>query len=147
VRTLLTAAVLSGRDAYEFVDGAPPAGEADYWLQEVTTDGSDHWYGPAHLAAAALPPALRLAQNHPNPFNPRTSFSFGLPRPGRAVLAIYDVRGAGVATVVDADLPAGEQSVEWNGLCNGGTPVPSGVYFARLETAAGVRTVKVTLAR
>jgi hypothetical protein len=146
-RTMLSETGLSGLDAYEFVDPAPPAGEADCWLQESTTDGSDNWYGPAHLAAAGVPTALRLAQSHPNPFNPHTSFGFSLPQPGRDVLAIYDLRGARVATVVDAELPAGEQSAEWVGLGAGGTPVPSGVYFARLETPVGVRTVKVTVAR
>jgi immune inhibitor A len=146
-RVRLSQTLLSGTDFYDFIDPAPPTGQAEYWLQEMTADGSENWYGPARLAAATIPTALRLAQNHPNPFNPRTSFSFGLPHPGRLMLAIYDVRGTRVATLVDTDLPAGEQSVEWTGLGDDGTPMPSGVYFARLETAAGVRTVKVTLAK
>jgi len=88
-----------------------------------------------------------LDQNRPNPFNPGTMFSFNLPQPGRAVLAIYDVRGTRVARLVDAALPAGGHRVEWAGMDDDGMPAPSGVYFARLETESGVRSVKVTLTK
>jgi len=63
------------------------------------------------------------------------------------MLAIYDMRGARVASLVNADLSAGERSVEWSGTNDEGMAVPSGVYFVRLETMEGVRTVKVTLAK
>ena len=90
---------------------------------------------------------LALTSVAPNPFNPRTTISYSLPKSGRVTLAIYDVRGARIATLVDADLSAGEQSVEWAGLGDGGTPISSGVYFARLQTSEGVRTLKVTLTK
>jgi hypothetical protein len=83
----------------------------------------------------------------PNPFNPQTMFSYRIDRPGHVTLRIYDLRGARVATLVDADQPVGEQSVKWNGTNDRGASVPSGVYLARLETGPGVRVVKVTLAR
>jgi hypothetical protein len=146
-RVRLSQSLLSGQAAYEFIDPTPPIGEAEYWLQEMTTAGSENWYGPAQLGAASIPTLLRMAQNHPNPFNPRTTISYSLPKSGRVTLAIYDVRGARVATLVDSDLSAGEQIAEWGGLDDQGTPVPSGVFFARLQTSEGVRTVKVTLAK
>ena len=146
-RLRLTREMLSGQEVYDFVDPTPPIGPTDYWLQEVTTDGSGIWYGPAHLEAATVPLALRLEQNQPNPFNPRTTFSFSLPKPGRVLLVILDLRGTRLATVVDSDLPAGEHRVQWNGLDSHGLAAPSGVYFARLETAAGMRAMKMTLAR
>ncbi len=61
-RTLLGEAALSGPHSYEFVDLAPPAGATDYWLEEVTTDGSVNWYGPAHMSAAVVPAALVLGR-------------------------------------------------------------------------------------
>lgn len=135
------------RVQYSVVDPEPPAEAVAYWLQESTTDGTTIWYGPAQLEAAPIPVALRFGQNHPNPFNPGTTFSFVLPKAGHVTLAIYDVRGALTATLIDADLPAGEQGGEWNGLDARSAPVPSGVYFARLATPSGARTVKVTVAR
>ncbi len=123
-RVRLSEVLLSGLETYDFIDPAPPAGAADYWLQEVTTDGSENWYGPAHLAAAAIPTVLVLSQNHPNPFNPRTTISCSLPQAGRVTLAIYDLRGARVATLVDAELAAGEQNVEWDGPVTGARACP-----------------------
>ena len=146
-RTLLGEAMVSGPSTYEYVDQAPPVGAADYWLEEVTTDGSVYWYGPAHLSAAAVPAMLALRQNHPNPFNPRTELRYSLPYAGRVALAVYDLRGGRVTTLVEAEMPAGEWTVEWDGLDGLGVAVPSGVYLARLKTPAGIQTVKMMLTR
>jgi flagellar hook assembly protein FlgD len=99
------------------------------------------------LAAAPVPDALQLHQNQPNPCNPLTTISYSLPKAGHVTLAIHDVRGALVATLVAAEVQAGEHAVEWRGLDSQGLAVPSGVYLARLETATGVRVVKVIMAR
>jgi hypothetical protein len=146
-RVRLTTAPVPAATAREFYDATAPAAATDYWLQAWTTTVSDTWYGPAHLAAIPIPTALALSQNHPNPFNPRTTLNYSLPVADRVKLVVYNVRGARVATLVDADQAAGEQTVEWAGTDDRGANVPSGLYFARLETAAGVRTVKVTLAK
>jgi hypothetical protein len=145
VRTLLGDAVPIEMDSYEFTDAAAPIGPADYWLQEMTTDGSENWYGPAHLAAAVVPVVLRLHQNRPNPFNPRTTFHYSLPHAGQVRLALYDLRGARLATLVDAVLQPGEWDAEWDGKDADGMIVSSGVYVAKLETPGGIQTVKVTV--
>jgi hypothetical protein len=146
-RIQLSQSLLSGQESYLFIDATPPSGPAEYWLQEETTDGSTIWYGPAPLAAIPVPSALRLNQNHPNPCNPMTTISYSLPKAGRVTLAIHDVRGALVATLVDGEVQAGDYAVVWRGMDNQAIAVPSGMYLARLETATGVRVVKVTMAR
>ncbi|MBK7190052.1 MAG: hypothetical protein IPH86_15625 [bacterium] len=134
-RIRVSQTLLGGRQEYDFVDPMPPATAVDYWLQEIAADGRENWYGPAYLEAAPIPTALRLGQNQPNPFNPRTTFSFSVPKSGRVLLGIYDVRGAQIATIFDADMPAGEQVAEWGGLPHNGSwawPVFfafPGVYF------------------
>ena len=90
---------------------------------------------------------LELAQNHPNPFNPATTFRYVLPGRGHARLAIFDVRGREVAVLVDGLQTAGEHAVEWNGRSGRGYAVPSGVYLARLEADGEIRTRKIVLAR
>ncbi len=74
-----------------------------------------------------------LAQNHPNPFNPRTEISFSLEKAGPVSLKVFDARGRLMARLVDGDLPAGPQRVAWDGARDDGRPVASGVYFYQLE--------------
>jgi hypothetical protein len=64
---------------------------------------------------SAIHSALSLSQNHPSPCNPRTTFEFSLPAAGRVNLTVYGVRGQRVASLVDADLPAGVHQATWDG--------------------------------
>jgi PKD repeat protein len=102
---------------------------------------------PVAVPGAARAPAVTLWASGSGPSNPRTSFGFSLPQAGRASLVVYDVRGARVATLVDADLPAGEQGAQWGGTNERGEAMPSGVYFCRLVAGGGVRTVKFALVK
>lgn len=84
--------------------------------------------------------------NFPNPFNPRTTIRYTLPSRGPVTVSIYDASGARIATLVDhEDRAAGAYSLEWDGRSESGAPVSSGVYFARIEHAGGVKTKKMTL--
>lgn len=130
-----------------YVDEPAPDGELTYWLKLRDEGGEGFWLGPTVVEGSGVPEALALTSIAPNPFNPRTTIRFELPRAGWAVLALYDLRGRRVRTLVEGFKMAGYQSIEWDGLADGGLAVPSGVYFARLETEAGVRTTKLTLAR
>ena len=72
--------------------------------------------------------------------------SFRLMEPGKAVeLAIYDLRGARVRTLVQEALGAGVHSRRWDLRDDRGQTLPSGMYFARLKTSHGVLTRKITL--
>lgn len=82
----------------------------------------------------------------PNPFNPATRIYFTLPAPTAVQLDIYDVAGRLVRRLVEGDLPAGPQAVEWDGRNRGGVPVASGVYFARLN-AGGTATARLVLVK
>jgi hypothetical protein len=95
-----------------------------------------------------VPPArLVLEQNIPNPFNPVTTIRFALPSASRVTLAVYDVKGRCIATLVDGRLPAGERRVEWNARDSRGNPVSSGVYFYRIQTNGKTMSRKMVLLR
>jgi len=98
----------------------------------------------ANPAAAPQEPGgrTRILGNAPNPFNPRTSISFELARPGPVRLDIHDVRGRLVARLVDAPYPAGRHSAVWDDR-----KVASGVYFARLVADGRTEVHKMTLLR
>ncbi len=93
----------------------------------------------------ALPKELVLSQNHPNPFNPSTTISFGLPRDEQITVNIYDVSGAFVRSLAKGRFSAGYHSLTWDARNNSGHTVSTGTYFYRLETTSKVITKKATL--
>jgi hypothetical protein len=96
--------------------------------------------------APALRSVLRLSAT-PNPFNPSTRLRFELPVAGPARLAIVDVAGRHVRTIVDGVLDAGPQERSWDGRDDAGTSVGSGVYFARLQSGAHRASFPLVLVR
>ena len=81
----------------------------------------------------AIPPApLALHQNHPNPFNPKTTISFSISATGPVDLSVYDAGGKLVRTLVHDVLPEGLKEITWDGKDTRGNPVSSGVYLYRL---------------
>jgi hypothetical protein len=78
---------------------------------------------------------------------PRVGLRIELPAPMRATLAIYDVMGRRVSTVLARELLAGRTSVEWDGHDGSGMTVSSGIYFARLTCSLGARVARVPLIR
>ncbi|HEX7344803.1 MAG TPA: T9SS type A sorting domain-containing protein, partial [bacterium] len=76
----------------------------------------------------------------PNPFNPRTTFSFDLPEAGLVNLAIYDISGRLLATLVSGYRDAGSHSVDFDG-----TNLVSGIYIYRLNASSFDATGKIVL--
>jgi len=91
--------------------------------------------------------AARLAQNHPNPFNPSTEIRFSLPRAGTAELAVYDLFGRRVRTLVQGELAAGPHAVRWDGRDEAGERLPSGMYLYRLLADGTTFTRKAVLVK
>jgi len=72
-------------------------------------------------------PVLNLT-NYPNPFNPSTRIEFTLAEDSEVELAVYDLKGRLVERLIDKEMSAGKQTVDWDGQ-----NVSSGIYFCRLE--------------
>ena len=81
-----------------------------------------------HDETITLPREIRLLQNFPNPFNPRTTIRCALPKDADVELAVFDLLGRQVALLVDERREAGWHSVLWDA-----TPFASGVYLYRLR--------------
>lgn len=81
---------------------------------------------------------VQLRQNHPNPFNPTTQIKYVVERPGQVRLQVYSMAGKLVRTLVDAHHDeARTYEATWSGRDNSGRPLPSGVFFYRLESPNG----------
>jgi hypothetical protein len=92
--------------------------------------------------SGSVPADIFLAQNYPNPFNPTTTIQYGIPQPSSVTLAVYDMLGQKVSTLVDDDLQAGDYSVEFDG-----SGLASGVYLYRLMAGNAELTRKFLLLR
>jgi len=92
-----------------------------------------------------LPENVSLSQNYPNPFNGQTSIAFAIAYTGDVELAIFNVAGQKIATLVQGEHNAGSYSVIWNGKDSYGKAVSSGVYYYRLKADGRVETMKMTL--
>ncbi len=121
--------------SYRFQDAsADVEREPFYKVQAIHLDGSCRWFGPVQVAGAAgvssgsRPHSFRLEPIRPNPFNPQASIAFELPEAAVVTLAVYDVSGRQVATVVEGQLPAGSHEMIWNAA-----DLPSGIYFVCLK--------------
>ena len=89
-----------------------------------------------------------LLANVPNPFNPRTEIAFELPASGPVRLAIHDLAGRLVRTIIDGDhLAAGSHRRDWNGHDDAGRIVAAGVYLYVLETGNTRTTRTMTLVK
>jgi uncharacterized protein (DUF362 family) len=87
---------------------------------------------------------FELFQNYPNPFNPATMIRYRLNRPVLVVLAIYNVLGEKVTTLVNESQSQGSKRVIWNGTDEHGKTVASGVYFCILKAGEFTQSKKIT---
>lgn len=93
--------------------------------------------GPGPVAEIG---GLRVA---PNPTRGAALLIFTLPAAQAVRADVYDVAGRPVRHLVDDVLPAGAQSIGWDGNDAGGQRATAGLYFIRVVTAAGARRTKV----
>ncbi|HOX24156.1 MAG TPA: right-handed parallel beta-helix repeat-containing protein [Candidatus Krumholzibacteria bacterium] len=127
---------------FALLDGSPcAAGESACGQIGARGEGCSYTGVPpaGATAVATLWPPL------PNPFNARTTIEFSVPEPARVRLVVFDLRGAVVATLLDAQLPRGLQTAMWSGSDMHGRPAAAGVYVVRLQAGAQVRTQRVAL--
>jgi len=98
-------------------------------------------HDPDMVTTDHVPPAVASLRLHPNPFNPGTSVVFALPQAGPARIDVFDPRGRYVDTIWQRWTAAGVKSVPWNATDSHGSPLASGVYVFRLESARGVSQI------
>jgi subtilisin family serine protease len=105
--------------------------------------------GATAAAIPATPPGLfELGPPRPSPTAGTTSIDYAVPT-GTADLsiAIHDVAGRLVRTLVHGAIPAGRHVAAWNGRDAKGRLVGPGVYFCRMEAGAFSQVRKVTFLR
>jgi hypothetical protein len=122
-------------------------GNYEYWITAVDLNGNES--DPSIIVTVtleidnglAVPMEFALQQNYPNPFNPSTQIQYSLPTDANVTIAIYDLVGRQVRTLVNQQVTAGYHSTLWNATNDMGSSVSAGVYIYTI-TANDFRDVK-----
>jgi len=111
-----------------------------------STIGSSNVDVPAHPAPLRLHSGLEPA--YPNPMTKCTGISFTIAKGGMVDIAIYDLQGRKVRTVMHEFREAGTHGGTWDGRTDDHTFAKNGVYLIRLSAPDGPKSSqKVILAR
>ena len=132
----------SGTARFRFVFGSDAYVGGEGWYVDDVFLESD----PTSTAdPISIPVVLTMDQNFPNPFNPNTRISFSLPKTQAVKLSIYNLKGQLVKKLLDANLPAGQNLISWDGTDDNGNTVSSGIYNYRLQSGGMNITRKMML--
>jgi hypothetical protein len=131
---------------YSYVDSTAGPGKWLYRIRQIDLDGSVHYTDPVSVDGLAgtqdklIPKEFFLLQNYPNPANPSSKISYGLPRNSHVTLTLYNTLGQQVASLENGEMDAGYYEVQFNG-----SRLASGVYFYRFQAGDYVATKKLIL--
>ncbi|MCB1161736.1 MAG: FlgD immunoglobulin-like domain containing protein [Candidatus Krumholzibacteriia bacterium] len=122
-------------------------GDGWFGLRNSSDDTPVHgWDGHSPLLTfgnstdvAPVGPGNLLAAPYPNPFNPSTTLRFETTAEQSFLrLAIVDTAGRQLRVLAQGRFESGTHSVVWDGRDDAGSPLPSGVYLARLTSGNGL---------
>jgi len=89
-----------------------------------------------------IPDNFSISSIYPNPFNPITSITYGLPENTDIQIIVYDIKGTQITTLVNTFQTAGYHNINWNA-----SSYPSGVYLIRMDSGEFSQTQKVVLVK
>jgi hypothetical protein len=141
----LAAAMTTERGVTTLLDATAEPGRSYWYRIVVDSEEGTLTFGPIRATTSAGtqgPLALAIV---PNPSPGATRFDLTLPRESKVRLTVADLQGRVVATVADGTFRAGRHQAAWRGDGANGR-VPAGVYFVRVETAAGTIVRRLTIA-
>jgi hypothetical protein len=132
----------------DFTLDAGDGNTSTYFLEvtDACEDPNTTTFDPAFEFGPAAS-KTQLAGNAPNPFSGQTTVEFDLAERSRVTVAVYDMMGRKVATLVDGVRSAGPHAVGWNGRSDSGQDLASGVYLLRMKADQQSETRRMTIIR
>lgn len=67
------------------------------------------------------------------PFNPETTISYSIPKDGKVLVSVYNLKGQKVKQLLNDHVIAGRHKVVWDGRNSHGQYVSSGLYFVKIK--------------
>ncbi|MBN1782337.1 T9SS type A sorting domain-containing protein [bacterium] len=124
------------------------SGNQEAWLRPGCWAFLEVLGGPTGIAENEIAPRVcSLSNSYPNPFNPRTRFTYELAERSDVKIMVYDMLGKRIKTLVNTTAGAGAYQVEWDGTNDAGLNVASGIYFCRMVTPDYTHTTKMMLVK
>jgi photosystem II stability/assembly factor-like uncharacterized protein len=124
---------------YSFVDTKLETGKYTYRLKQIDLDGT-YKYSKEVNVDVEVPIEYALEQNYPNPFNPSTTIKYSIPEDGFVKLAVYNMLGEKIISLVNNVQKAGRYEINFNA-----SNLASGIYLYRLEAQNYVSIKKMIL--
>jgi len=109
--------------------------------------GSGSFVESVQAGQGSAAPEFALGLGYPNPLASSTKIGFALPAESNVQLAVYDVTGRKVRTLVSGTRSAGRHVAEWNAQDEAGRAVAPGVYFVKMLAGSHEETRKLTVLR
>ncbi len=103
--------------------------------------------GAAGVEDGPRAPCVRLEASGPNPFRSTTALRFEIGAAAHVRLAVYDVSGRLIRTLVAADLQPGVHGASWDGRDDDGRRMEPGSYVARLVVGGSSAATWLSLIR
>jgi len=94
-----------------------------------------------------IPRFFALFPIHPNPFKNTAEISYQVSQPGNVKIAIFNIFGQRIRTLVNRHHKVGFYSVYWDGKTENAEACGSGVYFCRMESGEYTAVKKMLLVR
>ena len=130
--------------SYEFVILEVNGASCEFGLDDI------YWEGGGTVSViedefSKTPIKYSLNNNYPNPFNPLTTISYGLPEDGFVNITIYDISGRPIKELINGQQKSGFKAFQWDATNDQGQPVSSGLYLYTIQTRNFRETKKMAL--
>jgi hypothetical protein len=117
---------------------SPAYATSNSWMVDITND---------FIEPNPHQPIRFTLSGYPNPFNPVITIIYTLPAISDVNLAVYDLSGQKVKSLIHGFQTAGSHSILWDGTDNQRIPIASGVYIVNLASGRHQMSRKITLIR
>jgi hypothetical protein len=118
--------------SFNLLDASAAPGTVYYRLAGVMADGSERSVSVTSYATDVAAGGFRFALAGGNPFRDYTTLNYSLPEAARVRIAVYNLAGALVRTLVDGPQPAGAHQLSLARVDGAGAKLGPGVYFVKI---------------
>lgn len=115
-----------------------------YVLYTISLDGTMKEVAKQNITIEP-PDATELMQNYPNPFNPYTKISYRVDKDEYVEIAIYNLLGQRIRSLVNSYHKAGYYEIVWDGKTQHDILASSGIYIYQLKNARTVQSKRMVL--